>query len=103
MREKLTPNDRPPRPVSECCPCCGQMGPPEDEESHSARYGVRVTSYRVRPVDPDNLFAKWFVDALRYAGIIPDDRSVDIDYQITQEKVAKKIQEKTVIDVTHPA
>src|SRR5262245_9440283 len=37
------------------------------------RYRVRVTSFRRRLFDEDNLCAKFHVDALRYFGLIPDD------------------------------
>ena len=68
---------------------------------YSGRCLVRVTSYRCgRQCDPDNLVGKWFIDSLRYAGIIPDDRPEDIDYQIQGQKVATKKEERTEIEVT---
>ena len=68
---------------------------------HPGRRLVRVTSFRIRSVDPDNLCAKWFIDALRYAGILYDDTAEDIDYQISQEKV-KQGEDRTEIEITYP-
>ena len=50
-------------------------------------------------LDPDNLCPKYFVDGLRYAGIIPDDTARDIVLHISQEKVDKKEEERTEITI----
>lgn len=82
-------------------PLCNEpLGKGKVAQRDSGKRVVRITSYRVRAVDPDNLCGKWFIDALRYAGIIPDDTEADITYQISQKKVAKKNQEKTLIDIS---
>lgn len=78
------------------------VGPPPREESHPARYVVRITSYRCGTLlDPDNLAGgvKYFVDSLRYAGLIPDDRPQDIELQTAQVKVSKRNEERTEITV----
>lgn len=67
------------------------------KEGHTARIHVRVVSYRLRLIDPDNLCAKYFVDACRYAGFIPDDSAKDIEYSISQEKVNTKELQRTEI------
>lgn len=60
---------------------------------------LRVTSYRRRLLDVDNLCPKWFVDSLRYNGIIEDDSPKYIDLQIRQEKVKTKQEERTEIEI----
>jgi hypothetical protein len=47
---------------------------------------VRVTSFRRRLIDPDNLCPKYFVDCLRYAGLITDDSSKFIILEVRQGK-----------------
>ncbi len=69
------------------------------KEAHSGRFRVLVTSYRRRLTDQDNLAPKFFIDCLRYAGVIPDDTPQAIDYSITQVKVRKKEEERTEIQV----
>jgi hypothetical protein len=65
----------------------------------SRKRAVRITSYRVKLADVEGLCGKWHLDALRYAGLIHDDTEEDITYQITQKKVQKKNQEKTLIEI----
>lgn len=78
----------------------GPLAEEKRKDSNPRRYGISITSLRTRPLDPDNLCAKWFVDSLRYAQIIPDDRPEDICYSISQKKVKTKAEEKTLIEVT---
>jgi len=74
------------------------------EKENSERYVVRIRSYRCgRLCDPDNLVGKYFVDALRYAGIIPDDTPEKIIYQIAQEKVKTRKEERTEVEVDRAA
>jgi hypothetical protein len=61
---------------------------------------VKILSRRRRPLDPDNLFVKSLVDALRYEGLIPGDSAADIDLQISQEKVFRKLEEMTIVELT---
>ena len=77
----------------------GPLAETEREDSNPKRYAVSVESCRARKIDTDNLCAKYFVDALRYAGIIPDDRPEDIEYSISQKKVKTKAEEITIIEV----
>ena len=64
------------------------------------RIKVCITSYRQRLLDPDNFAAKYFIDALRYAGAIPDDREEDIIIETRQVRVKGKIAECTEIELT---
>ena len=60
-----------------------------------------ITSYRRRLLDPDNLTPKYFIDALRYFGVIADDTAQDIDLSIRQTKVATPEEERTEIEISH--
>lgn len=72
-------------------------GKAKREKGNSIRYSVSIVAYRVRECDPDNLCGKYFVDALRYSGLLYNDRAEDITYQISQKKVENKKQEKTLV------
>lgn len=73
---------------------------PQGAPFYAGRCLVRVTSYRCGQLcDPDNLAAKYFVDSLRYSGIIADDRPQDIDYQVRQIRVKTRKEEKTEIEL----
>ncbi len=76
------------------------LATPEGKEENSKRRVLRYTSYRCRLTDPDNICPKYFTDALRYCGAIPDDTLQDIELQIRQKKVAHRSQEKTLIEIS---
>jgi hypothetical protein len=80
------------------------LGAQEGEGCNSARCAVRIKSRRTRLLDPDNLIGgtKYFIDSLRYAGLLHDDREVDITLSVSQEKVSTKKEEGTEIQVTYP-
>lgn len=67
----------------------------KDQDAPS--YTVSIVSFRNRLLDPDNLCAKYFVDAIRYSGLIPDDSARDIRFSISQEKVENEMDERTEI------
>src|SRR5688572_4257222 len=48
------------------------------EAQSSGRARVIIESRRARLCDPDNLFVKAILDAMRYQGLIRDDRLADI-------------------------
>jgi hypothetical protein len=50
------------------------------------KLSVRITSYRKRLIDPDNLCEKFHLDLCRYAGAIPDDAPDRITLETRQEK-----------------
>jgi hypothetical protein len=83
----------------------GSMGKTKGEEGdtgrNSPKYRVRIRSHRVRQLDLDNLYGgvKYFVDALRYAEIIPDDDPESISLEVSQEKVKGYKNEKTEVEV----
>lgn len=78
----------------------GPLAAPQAQKKDTGKRAVRITSYRVRLLDPDNLVGKWHLDSLRYAGILSGDTAEDITYQISQKKVQKKVQEKTLIEIS---
>jgi Holliday junction resolvase RusA-like endonuclease len=60
---------------------------------------LKLTSYRRRLLDTDNLRPKYFIDALRYAGVIDDDTPKHLTLQTHQEKVSHRCEEKTLIEL----
>jgi hypothetical protein len=60
---------------------------------------LKITSYRRRLLDTDNLCPKYFIDALRYAGVIDDDTPKHLALQTQQEKVTHRCEEKTLIEL----
>lgn len=71
----------------------------ENEGRRSSRLHLRIVSVRKRLIDPDNIVAKWTIDALRYAGIIRDDSAKEITVELSQRKAAKGEEEHTLIEV----
>lgn len=76
------------------------LEPPQGETLYAGRVSVRIVSYRRRLLDPDNLCAKWFLDACRYSRLISDDRPQDITYEVSQIKVRQKAEERTEVTLT---
>lgn len=66
---------------------------------NTPRFFIRIESRRLRLLDPDNLCPKYFIDAAKYAKLIPDDTAADIRFTINQVKVKKKDHECTVIEI----
>lgn len=62
-----------------------------------ARFLVRVTSYRVRLLDEDNLCSKYVVDCCRYSGLIPGDSPATTQIATGQKKVGSKSEERTEV------
>lgn len=66
------------------------IGPPlesakQDQVRHSGKRLVRCQSRRVQLCDADNEIFKWHIDALRYAGILLDDSTAEIELQIAPQ------------------
>lgn len=77
-------------------------GPAQGGTQDAGCFVVRITSYRVRLIDDDACVGKWFVDALRYSGLLPGDSVGQLDFQIRQSKVPSKSFERTEIEITPP-
>lgn len=102
MEERLRKNrhesDRPPsRPQPERPVRHEPLGAKKGKDPDPERFFVHVTSHRRRLIDPDNLCPKYFIDCLRYAGIIPNDRASDIDLSISQRKAKTNYTEIEVL------
>lgn len=71
------------------------------EKGDSVRSKVSIVSYRRRLLDVDNLFGgvKYFVDSLRYAGLIRNDDPESISLIVSQVKVKTKQEERTEIEI----
>lgn len=69
------------------------------EGRDSAGFLVRVTSYRKRPLDDDNICEKYVVDCLRYAGLIPGDEPGKTRIEATCKKVGKEEPESTRVEI----
>lgn len=70
------------------------------QKGDSRRFFVRVTSYRVRLLDEDNLCEKYGVDCLRYSGILPGDSAAEARIVTSQEKVSRKDEERTTFEIS---
>jgi hypothetical protein len=77
-------------------------GKERNEQGGDERHRVRIISKRVRLCDPDNLVGgvKHTIDALRIAGIIPEDDPEAITLEVSQEKVSSYKKEETWVEVT---
>lgn len=95
-----------------CCPSCGaefertnwekQIRLAIAKEKNAGRVLVRVISYRRRLIDRDNLFAKYFIDACRYSGVIREDSAKEVEMDIDQEQVQTQEEERTEITIEYP-
>lgn len=88
-----------PSPEPQPTVCHDSLGEAQGAKENPSRLRVRIISRRRRLIDPDNLVPKWFIDCLRYAGYIPDDRAQDIVLEVSQEKVKSKAEECTRIEI----
>lgn len=97
--KKLNPHffgDRTQGAVTQQAVCDEPLAEAAREESHSKRFRIRVTSFRSRLIDPDNLCPKYFIDCCRYAGLIPNDTSEDIVLEVAQQKSSSERTEITI-------
>ena len=77
----------------------GALGSSEAEARTGARVLVRVTSFRRRLLDEDNLCEKYHVDLCRYAGIIHQDSPGQTKIEVSQKKVGSQDTEFVRIEV----
>lgn len=78
----------------------GALAAGATEKTDSGKFLVRVTSYRRRLLDEDNLAEKFHVDCCRYAGLLPDDAPDRCRIETTQQKVRSKEEERTLIEIS---
>ncbi len=75
------------------------MDNPPQKGAGKGYYLVVFTLYQARPYDFDNAFIKPWVDALRYAQVIPGDDATICDGTVFRIKVSKRCLQKTVIEI----
>lgn len=81
------------------------LGKAERTSLYPGCVSICITSYRFRLLDERNLWDKWIVDGLVYAGIIRDDSPQWAKVQVEQVKVDNRAEERTEITITalwHP-
>src|SRR4030095_3437658 len=71
----------------------------KEKSQGSPRLRLVITTARVSPVDPDNVVAKFLIDALRYEHLIKDDTLKDIILEIRQVQVPAKENEGTLVEL----
>lgn len=60
---------------------------------------VRITALRCQLLDGENVWTKYFTDALRYAGILFDDSPSWCEVQVQQKIVHRFEDEATLIEI----
>lgn len=75
------------------------LGKKKDKTLGSTKYLVCIRDFRRKLADEDNLCAKYHIDALRYARVIPDDRPAIAKILINQTLVKTEQEEKVVIKI----
>ena len=98
---KLQPNSQDKGSQLECTSGNGPLAEEKGEARDTGRFLIRVTSYRNRLLDEDNLSEKYLCDLCRYSGIVPDDRPELTKIEVCQIKVPKE-QERTLVEVWFP-
>lgn len=91
-----------PDPKLERAPRDEPLAKDKAQAVNPGKYAVRIKSYRRKLLDEDNLAGKYFVDCLRYAGILPSDAPDRCSLQTTQVKVKTKEEELTEIEIDIP-
>jgi hypothetical protein len=86
-------------PIAEPPASNGALATRQAQARDTRKRIVRLTSYRVRLLDTDNVCGKFHTDAIRYcgAGILPDDAPDRCEIFTSQIKVATKAEERTRI------
>jgi hypothetical protein len=77
----------------------GAMGEVQVQKGIGGRVLVRVTAYRRRLLDEDNLCEKYLVDLCRYCGALPSDAAGKAKIEVCQQKVGSNEPEETVIEI----
>ena len=72
---------------------------PPRKARDARRVRVCIVSFRARLCDPDNLCPKYFIDCLRYAGLIADDRPDCITLEVRQVR-CRRAEQRTEILIT---
>lgn len=94
----IPPDNNAPAAKPKRSPSARPLAAGQAQDGNSAFRVVRVTSFRSRLIDSDNLVPKWHVDALRYAGVLPSDAPDKARIETQQIKCAKG-EERTEIEI----
>jgi hypothetical protein len=86
MAANLDPENSGPVAVLEHDPGDASLEAKAVQRRDRRRFLVRVTAFRPRLLDEDNLCAKYHVDLCRYAGAIPDDAPGQVKIEVGQVK-----------------
>ena len=70
---------------------------PPGETGDAGRVCVCVVSFRARLCDPDNLCPKYFIDCIRYAGLIADDAADCITLEVRQVRCRRHEQRTEIL------
>lgn len=92
-------NDSRPAPVLERDIGDGALGALPVQKATGRRFLVRVTAFRTRLLDEDNLAEKYHVDLCRYAGVIPDDCPGQTKIEVCQQKAEPGAAEEVLIEI----
>jgi hypothetical protein len=77
----------------------GTMGAVQVQAEAPRNVLVRVTAFRRRLLDEDNLCEKYHVDCCRYAGVIHGDSPATTKIEVCQKKVGSKEREYVQIEI----
>jgi len=88
-----------PSAKSEQTVCHGTDGQIPGKTKDVQRVRIVIESFRRVLLDPDNLCPKYFLDGIKYAGLIPDDSPDKIELTVLQSKVDNKEDERTEIEI----
>lgn len=75
------------------------LEPTQVEERPGQKFFVRITSFRRKLIDEDNLCEKYHVDLCRYAGALPSDAPKETRIKVNQEKVKTQEEERVEIAI----
>ncbi len=80
------------------------QGGGDGKDGAGERIVLRITGYRVRPLDPDNFAGgtKQIIDQLRYCGLIAGDEPWRVKLEADQVKVAHYADERTELEIVYP-
>lgn len=92
-----------PAAVVERNPRDGALGALPVQKATGGLFLVRVTAFRCRLLDEDNLAEKYHVDLCRYAGVLPSDAAGKAKITTSQEKVRTEAEERVEIVVSRVA
>lgn len=65
-------------------PAVGRFHPGYSKEKTQRHYFILVVDHRLKLIDEDNLEAKYIIDCLRYANLIPEDNPATCKSLVTQ-------------------